>query len=950
MESTQMNDTVSSKNISSPKATMNQPFSTAPVSGPSNDSGPAAAHAPCPVPLAIDDSWVNAFHDIQRQTADAHISYQKSMAESHVAFLKTMEASTLTLTRMLDGSPLTGRTNTEMGAAMPPPAFKAPYPSAIIVPEPLKTGRPLPVLPTSLPALETPMPVIEKKREAPPVEKSGEEAPPALPEGVDFKEMLLSIVAEKTGYPREILGEEMGLEADLGIDSIKRVEILSAVKDESPWLPEVDPSEMGNIETLGDVIRYIEKAAPRMTTARAPFKSLQKGSASAPPMEAPEGVDFKEMLLSIVAEKTGYPREILGEEMGLEADLGIDSIKRVEILSAVKDESPWLPEVDPSEMGNIETLGDVIRYIEKAAPSISKSKKRGGAAPVPEPLQETGKAIPQGVDFKEMLLAIVAEKTGYPRDILTEEMGLEADLGIDSIKRVEILSAVKDESPWLPEVDPSEMGNIETLKDVIDYIERMAPSVKKPSPALRAEAPLAPETGRAPSSGLPAGIDFKEMLLKIVAEKTGYPRDILTMEMGLEADLGIDSIKRVEILSAVKDESPWLPEIDPADMAAIETLKDVVDFVEKALPGMNKEVSEEAAVGPGKTQSAVGAAPKLGRYLLREVEAPYSGFAMKGLKTARLIAITDDGNGVAQALEAVLRLRNINARAVKSIPAEADGLIFLGGLKQISGPEEAMAVNREAFLAVKSLAPAFASSGALLVTVQDTGGDFGLSGACGPRFLMAGLTGLVKTAAIEWLDLPVKAIDIDSAQKTPQEIAKEISKELLNGGPEIEVGLKADGGRVRLDSYEQDVNPEEARIDQQAVIVASGGARGVTAKTLIALAQATRCSLVLLGRTPLTGEPAFLSAAATDGDLKKALLEEAKQKGKKITPAELGREAGQILAIREIKATLKAIEEAGSRVRYLETDVQDEEKLSHELDGIRKEWGPVTGIVHGAGV
>ena len=36
----------------------------------------------------------------------------------------------------------------------------------------------------------------------------------------------------------------------------------------------------------------------------------------------------------------------------------------------------------------------------------------------------------------------IADKTGYPTDMIDEEMELEADLGIDSIKRVEILSMV----------------------------------------------------------------------------------------------------------------------------------------------------------------------------------------------------------------------------------------------------------------------------------------------------------------------------------------------------------------------------------------------------------------------------------------------------------------------------------------------------------------------------
>ena len=36
-------------------------------------------------------------------------------------------------------------------------------------------------------------------------------------------------------------------------------------------------------------------------------------------------------------------------------------------------------------------------------------------------------------------------------------------------------------------------------------------------------------------------------LLDVVSERTGYPTDMLSLDADLEGDLGIDSIKRVEI-------------------------------------------------------------------------------------------------------------------------------------------------------------------------------------------------------------------------------------------------------------------------------------------------------------------------------------------------------------------------------------------------------------------
>ena len=41
-----------------------------------------------------------------------------------------------------------------------------------------------------------------------------------------------------------------------------------------------------------------------------------------------------------------------------------------------------------------------------------------------------------------------------------------------------------------------------------------------------------------------------QKLLQIVSERTGYPPEMLDLDLDIEADLGIDSIKRVEILGA----------------------------------------------------------------------------------------------------------------------------------------------------------------------------------------------------------------------------------------------------------------------------------------------------------------------------------------------------------------------------------------------------------------
>ena len=73
-----------------------------------------------------------------------------------------------------------------------------------------------------------------------------------------------------------------------------------------------------------------------------------------------------------------------------------------------------------------------------------------------------------------ILIDVVAEKTGYPASVLDLDMQLDADLGIDSIKRVEILSAVQERLPGLPTLKPEQLGSFRTLRAIADFIGQSA--------------------------------------------------------------------------------------------------------------------------------------------------------------------------------------------------------------------------------------------------------------------------------------------------------------------------------------------------------------------------------------------------------------------------------------------------------------------------------------------
>ena len=272
---------------------------------------------------------------------------------------------------------------------------------------------------------------------------------------------LVDIVAELTGYPAEMLGMQMDIESDLGIDSIKRVEILSALEEKMPHLPKVTPDMMGSLKTLGQICDYLSAAAE----PPAPSTTAAASSAVEPAGRAAGNDAVAGALVDIVAELTGYPAEMLGMQMDIESDLGIDSIKRVEILSALEEKMPHLPKVTPDMMGSLKTLGQICDYLSAAAELPAPSTTAAASSAVEPAGRAAGNDAVAGA-----LVDIVAELTGYPAEMLGMQMDIESDLGIDSIKRVEILSALEEKMPHLPKVTPDMMGSLKTLGQICDYL------------------------------------------------------------------------------------------------------------------------------------------------------------------------------------------------------------------------------------------------------------------------------------------------------------------------------------------------------------------------------------------------------------------------------------------------------------------------------------------------
>ena len=78
------------------------------------------------------------------------------------------------------------------------------------------------------------------------------------------------------------------------------------------------------------------------------------------------------VFMSIISEKTGYPSEMLELGMDMEADLGIDSIKRVEIMWSLQEQFKDLPQIGANEVAELRTVGQIIEHIKSLLPATGR--------------------------------------------------------------------------------------------------------------------------------------------------------------------------------------------------------------------------------------------------------------------------------------------------------------------------------------------------------------------------------------------------------------------------------------------------------------------------------------------------------------------------------------------------------------------------------------------------
>jgi acyl transferase domain-containing protein/NAD(P)H-dependent flavin oxidoreductase YrpB (nitropropane dioxygenase family)/NAD(P)-dependent dehydrogenase (short-subunit alcohol dehydrogenase family)/acyl carrier protein len=510
-------------------------------------------------------------------------------------------------------------------------------------------------------------------------------------------------------------------------------------------------------------------------------------------------------------------------------------------------------------------------------------------------------------------------------------------------------------------------------------------AVPGPPPAPPASAPSQVVQ---PASG-PIVVDqaaLEARLLEIVCQRTGYPPEMLGLDLDLEADLGIDSIKRVEILGLLADSAGGGSgsSFEMETLTGIKSLRGILEALVKTSGSKAPPAEVVAPAERGGIQRLVVGVKEIA-VMEGQIERPFVG----------AVLLTDDGRGIAHTLAERLRSRgqkvallsmgaaNVNGtattfeadltdpRAVEEVLktlrqhlGPITGLVHLLPLGESPADEDwKERMNREVkslFLLARGLADDVRRAGeaAFLLAATGMGGTFGISAGQEPLPAyfspgQGGVAGLVKSLAHEWPDVLVRVIDMDP-RRTADEVADRLLTELADSDGPVEVGYTGDR-RITLQCQPAPLTIEASApplLQADSTVLLTGGARGITAAVALELARRYHPNLVLVGRSalPEEREAAETARLTTPAEIKPALIARFRREGRPAAPAAIEAAYHRLLQDREIRTNLARLREVGARVHYYQADVRDEQAFTAVLAEVYRRFGDIDGVIHGAGV
>jgi acyl transferase domain-containing protein/acyl carrier protein len=753
------------------------------------------------------------------------------------------------------------------------------------------------------------------------------------------------------------------------------------------WLRVVDtgpaarPTPLVAAGTAATPVGPVGATAVATAAATAAAAATIATSAPAVPTSAPVD-ELGERILALVAEQTGYPSDMLDLDLDLEADLGIDTVKQAELFVAVRERF-GIERDDSLQLRDYPTLAAVIGFVRERAPAGALvTAAPVGPAPT-SPAADARLSAATGGDqdpVAAQILALVAEQTGYPSDMLDLDLDLEADLGIDTVKQAELFVAVRERF-GIERDDSLQLRDYPTLAAVIGFVRERAPALAAPPAA--AEAPVPAASPPSPAAAAESADPVVSRILALVVEQTGYPPEMLDLDLDLEADLGIDTVKQAELFVAVRERF-GIERDDSLQLRDHPTLAHVLAFVQEHAPELADAATPSRAAETGTALGAPSGASTVDatqtaafpRRVPVPVVRPAADLCVAtgvDLAGARVVVLPDHG-GVADALTTRLEdqgatvLRADDAPDAEVLAAQlaawrgagaVTGVLGLAGLDLAPvGDLDAAAWREGLRVRVKLLATTARTlydelgQGGFFVTATRLGGRFGYDDAGAQDVLGGAVSGFTKALARERGDATVKVVDV-AADADAATVADHLLAEVLRDPGLSEVGY-ADGLRVGIGLGVRTAEPDPARrLTSDSVVVVTGAAGSIVSAIIADLAAgAGGGTFHLLDLTPAPDrdEPDLARFRIDQDGLRTDLAARIRASGERATPATVNRAMAAVERSRAALDAVLAVEAAGGTAHWHQVDLTDGEAVRAAIRDALEATGRIDALIHAGGL
>lgn len=755
-------------------------------------------------------------------------------------------------------------------------------------------------------------------------------------------EFLIDIIVEQTGYPRDVIELDWDMEADLGIDSIRKAQIFGELREYFEMSPESGITSLHQIRTIRDILNLL-----RQSTGKGDWLEYHAKSESTEPLDvdlnepenepeshlepvytiatvdshangalltSTEGLD--NFLIDFIVERTGYPRDVIELDADLEADLGIDSIAKAQLIGGVRDHFHLV--IDESStravLSDLRTLRQIHEIIEKVtvvAPGV--------AVPV-TPNSNHVNGHSNHVDTPRIKIDSRTEQSGAPASQTAPSTHSDAP----HIEDLEVVSAFNRGRTW------GHQHKIALRNQLFDFADRAG--------LVSTIAVNGSET-----------IDQRELSLVKDAELRGvavganvHPQNLFSIRNRLM--LPFDGASQPSIF----DEEAVEPQ--PTNKF-IETPREEVE-VEKQQFHTHRFRLEMSPVEErrwsGVKPELSGGAIVIGNHL--ECEELVRRLKSFGVVVSWIRELGTREEAVA-ALDEIWKKTPSPHLFIMS-PRDSGATSTLDRSQWLHRRETGITSLFwfcQKWLGLVDEANLF--DDASLIGLTALGGDFGISSKIDSAESGA-LAGLMKAIVIEtWVNghrtLPVKILDLP-LNSSPAATVDAICVELAEHSYDVEIGWNGQSRTVLRAIPTPLAEQFSEPLIPRGNWVVTGGARGITAYVVKQMAiRFPEVHFHLLGTAPhpkLTEDQRRL-AQSDPAKLRASAMHSAKQQHQ--SPLKAWEALEKEI---EIDRTLVEFKAAGILATYHSCDVANRTQLSAILDTIRREAGPIAGVIHGAGI